>query len=382
MTRSKILLIGFLSEQLMTGASLGFLSLVNGLRAENISHRVVNILKAGKPRKAGMFSFTRCIQIIIPLIEIYCKIPISHGCYYLISITKAGFTKDFFVIWWAAIWRKRIIVHLHSAGYAEFYSSQHPCGRWIIRKTLNRCDRIITLGESMRHQFDFVSNFESRVVVIRNGPPLEISERISIPKTLQNNRSIGVLYLSNMIPSKGFFDLVKAARILESEFPGKYRFDLCGAFGVSGNESEFPRNSSELIEVLRNWNLTSVVQYHGTIEGAYKDKLLRDSKIFVLPTKYPTEGQPISIIEAMAYGTPVIATRWKGIIEQVLEGKTGYYVDFFSPEDIAKKIVDISTSPSHYEELSKQSYEYYLEYFTRKAHIKNMVDLFREVYDL
>ena len=123
-------------------------------------------------------------------------------------------------------------------------------------------------------------------------------------------------------------------------------------------------------------NLEGYVTLHGQVKGEQKTKILEESHIFVLPTEYQAEGQPISIIEAMAYGMPVIATRWRGIIEQVIDSKTGYYVEYQNPLDIANRVENVISDNSHFSELCKNAYEHYSKSFTREAHIRNMIALF------
>ena len=60
-----------------------------------------------------------------------------------------------------------------------------------------------------------------------------------------------------------------------------------------------------------------------TIAGDEKEKLYSEADIFLLPTYYLGEGQPISIIEALSYGLPVISTNFRGIPEQIKNNENG-----------------------------------------------------------
>ena len=63
------------------------------------------------------------------------------------------------------------------------------------------------------------------------------------------------------------------------------------------------------------------------VAGADKQRLLRESDIFVLPTTHPTEGQPISILEAMGNGLAVVTTDYPGIADVVCDGENGVVVN-------------------------------------------------------
>jgi glycosyltransferase involved in cell wall biosynthesis len=254
--------------------------------------------------------------------------------------------------------------------------------RFIVRKTLSRATKIIALGESIKEQFSFVSNFDQKVVVVHNGPPSVIPGCTNIPKCLRLGSTIHILYLSNLIPSKGFIDVLQSCRILKERGYKNFHFDFCGAFNLSNEavDKEFLQSPKLFDAWVNQYNLQPYVTYHGTVKGKAKDQILRKANVFILPTRYPTEGQPISIIEAMAYGLPVIATPWKGIVDQVIPGETGYFVKFNSPEQIADKVIEITQDPIHYTDLSHGAITHYQSEFTRERHIDQMTRLFKQVF--
>ena len=67
-----------------------------------------------------------------------------------------------------------------------------------------------------------------------------------------------------------------------------------------------------------------------------KENLFRLGDIFVTASK--SENQPLSIMEAMAFGKPVVASRIGGIPDFVIDGKTGFLADHKNPKDFADKI--------------------------------------------
>ena len=378
----KIALIGPLPKEKATGAALGFLSLVRGAQAEDLSFKVVDLFKAGQPINAGRFSFRRALQVLAPLWVSLIEIPTASGIYYLISTTRAGFLRDFMVIHWASICGKPIILHLKSAGYQEFYPSQPKWMQGLIRHTLGRASRIIALGESIKDQFSFVHGFDRKVVVIPNGTPEEIENLPSIPRSLPASGPVHVLYLSNLIPSKGFMHVVEAARILQEAHPGAFHFDFCGGFGFGEDTPDAPQNPEDFRACLEQMNLTAQVTFHGQVSGQEKQGMLTRAHLFVLPSQYPTEGQPISVIEALAYGLPVIGTHWKGMVEQILDGINGFRVDFARPDQIADKIKEATDSEEFYSRLSAAAHQHYLGNFTRKIHLQRMFSLFKEVFPI
>lgn len=377
-----ILLIGPLPKDSAVGVALGFQSLIAGCAHACLPVKVVDLFMSGEPINAGRFSLRRALQVVRPVLHAWAGLPSCHGAYLTISCSSVGFVRDFLIIWAAWFLRKPIILHLKSAGYMEFYPSRPTWFQFIIRHTLNRASRIISLGHSIKGQFSFVSDFDKKVVVVYNGTPIDASRNTSPRERKAPNSPLRVLYLSNMIPSKGYMDVLEAARLLHHRGLQDVSFDFCGAFGVSiEDNSNCPvTDASSFGQWVAAIGMADRIKYHGTVHGSLKHEIFKASDVFALPTQYPTEGQPISIIEAMAYGMPVCATPWKGIVEQVIDDTTGKLVRFNNPSDIADFLQELATDHDKLLRMGTASHNHYLKNFTREAHIRNMISLFSEVF--
>jgi glycosyltransferase involved in cell wall biosynthesis len=78
-------------------------------------------------------------------------------------------------------------------------------------------------------------------------------------------------------------------------------------------------------DLIDDLGLQSIVSYRGWVIGNEKQELLKTSDVFVLPSY--NEGLPISILEAMTHGMPIISTPVGGIPEIVVPGRNGYLVE-------------------------------------------------------
>ena len=106
--------------------------------------------------------------------------------------------------------------------------------------------------------------------------------------------------------------------------------------------------------------------------------MLKKAHIFLLPTYYPWEGQPLSIIEAMAFATPVISTYHKGIPELIENAQSGYFVKARSPEQIASAIIKIFSNFDDYENMSRQSRVIYEKKFKQDVHLEKLIKIIYE----
>lgn len=153
-----------------------------------------------------------------------------------------------------------------------------------------------------------VPNFAEDYLFLNNS---EIEEKFSRMKPLN------VLFLSNLIPGKGYWELAEAYIKLNDEEKQNFNIKYVGAFESEKDQIRFLK----LIEDCESIN------YLGPfIDGNAKRNLYKDSHIFCLPSYYPFEGQPISILEAYASGCVVVTTDHSGIPFVFKDRINGYMV--------------------------------------------------------
>ena len=143
------------------------------------------------------------------------------------------------------------------------------------------------------------------------------------------SKKINLLYMSNLIPQKGFLFLLESFLSLPSNIREDYQLDFAGAFDSDINKKNFELKINEFK------NIT----YHGIVNDSFKKNLFNNAHIFCLPTTF-FEGQPISILEAYASGCVVITTPQPGILD-IFKSENGYIIDLNttdSLQNILKKI--------------------------------------------
>lgn len=371
----KLLLIGPLSKNACGGVSLGFESLVEGAKSAGYPIKVVDTLWGGEQKVNGRFTIRRSVASLVIVLNTWIGFLSAGKVYMTISSSTPGFIKDCLVIWPAWLLRKRIVCHLKGGGYGVFYEGCPPLLQWGIRTTLNRVTKIVVLGELLRAQFDFVDNPDERLVVVPNGLTVGLAEREQNKNLPEEGKPIRILYLSNLIPSKGFLDLLESCKLL-SDQGLNFRCDFCGSFvqtiedghGKPWTEERFKQRIEEL-------GLAGVVTYHGNVRGKPKADFLESAHCLVLPTAYLWEGQPISIIEALAYATPVISTAHRGIPEEVEDGFNGFLVPFGAPQAIADAMNRLTADNEVFSRFSRNALERFRQTFTREKHLASLLSV-------
>lgn len=210
------------------------------------------------------------------------------------------------------LFKKKVIYHFHGASFAKQYANSPLIVRMAVKRLFEDADCTICLSKSWGKTIKRIAP-RSKVTVVPNGVKLPRSAEVGDI----TNGPVNLTFLGLIGERKGVFDLVEVVRRLIS--------DGCGIKLFVGGNGEIKKLQKEIVK----HNLSQHCSYLGWIGEEQKDQLLSQTDIFVLPSY--GEGMPMSILEAMSYGIPIISTTVGGIPEMVLHQKCGI---LYSPGDI------------------------------------------------
>lgn len=356
----------------ITGQSEAFAYLLETLESSGFNCRVVDIGSHLENRKVGKFSFARTFEILLAIFNFIKHLLRNNtqAVYISVGISKIGFIRDLIFLWLSYLWSVPVLIQLHGGGYKEFYLAQSKLWRRIIKKTLSIPKKIIVLSSSLEDQFDFLDNYSSKIEIIHNTAIINLSNKVE----RKDKKHFTILYMSNLIESKGYLDLLEAAKYLKND---KIKIIFCGAFIDS--EHNIESTLKDFLSQVEKTSLYGNVEYLGVVSGKQKWEIYQSSDVFVLPTYYQYEGQPISIIEAMAFGLPIISTDYRGIKDMVINNVNGFYVNPQSPKEIAEKIKKLFEDQILARKMGEESKRIYEESFSPEVNRKRNLDLFASI---
>ena len=180
-----------------------------------------------------------------------------------------------------------------------------------------------------------------------------------------------ILYLAHCMREKGLFDAIEGVRLANQKLaaqssPIRVRLKAAGNFVTAGERSAFDR-------LLENPECAPAIEFLGFVGGEKKTNALRDADLFCFPTFYQNENQPVNLIEAMAFGLPVITTRWRSLPEMFPANYPGL-VDIRSPEKIADALLQLMTS-----EVGDDLRQVFLRNFALESYLTGLAESFRSV---
>lgn len=226
------------------------------------------------------------------------------------------YRKSIFVLL-ARLLRLKIILHCHAPNFDVFYEKRGKRNQRYIRWVLDSADRLIVVAEQWRKCFE---DMGLRV------PIITLYNSVTCPPDIQRatNGTPIVLTLGRLGERKGTYDILQAvpqvlANGLEADF-------------WLGGDGEVEQVKSRL--TAEPWG--EHVRLLGWVRGEEKEKALAQASIFLLPSYL--EGLPVAILEAMAYGLPIISTPVGGIPEAVVNGETGFLIEPGDVDDMVQKL--------------------------------------------
>ncbi|KAA2236918.1 glycosyltransferase family 4 protein [Salinarimonas soli] len=250
-----------------------------------------------------------------------------------------------------------VLLHLHGSEMKAFYERQSPRLQAAITGQLELATRVLVLSESWR---DFVQIVApgARVVVVPNY--VTVPPQIVRPRTSNTT----LLFLGLIGPRKGTYDLLRAFARASSEYPS-----LRLVLGGNGEVEEARRLSAEL-------GIAERVDFRGWVGPQERVSLLADADVYVLPSY--NEGLPMSVLEAMAAGLPVITTDVGGIPELITNGRDGVLVTPGDINALAAAITRLAYTAEERERLGAAARARVLQHYSHGVVIKLLDAVYAE----
>jgi glycosyltransferase involved in cell wall biosynthesis len=306
--------------------------------------------------------------------------------YYVPAPGKAvALYRDWLIMFFCRPFFEKIILHWHAAGLAKWletsvqirarattYRLFKPVDLSIVLSRYNLADAEKLLSRRIRIVSggipDPCPQFAEKILPMRRAKTAARKNILAreISRTDDSQKTVNVLYVALVSREKGAFDAIEGVALANEKSPLRFRLTLIGGFASDEEEKE-------LREFVRLQRLENIVEICGFVSTERKNRAFADADIFCFPTYYSAENQPGNLIESLAFGLPIVTTRWRSIPEMLPENYPGL-VDPKSPAQIAAALRLLAAS-----DFSEQLREIFLRRFTLEEHIANMAEAIRGV---
>ena len=230
-------------------------------------------------------------------------------CIFHVHFSKRGSTLRKYIVSLMVLRASgRLVLHAHSGSYDSFFSNLPKPLQDLVARTFRRSHGFVVLSSQWQEFYATqlaVRRDRIQIMVNPTNPQSPVPDR-------SRRDSVQFLFLGRINDTKGAFELLDAYRALPTTSRAAARIVFAG----DGQVEELRQRAAEIG--------TDVV-VHAWLNREERDRLLAVSDVLVLPSHH--EGVPMAILEAMAYGMPVIATPVGGVPDVIRHGREGLLVE-------------------------------------------------------
>lgn len=249
-----------------------------------------------------------------------------------------------------------VVNHIHGAEFDTFYRKASEQKKRRIRKVYGKCRMLIALSEEWKRNLEAVVSPE-RITVIEN--------YCKIPDLPEDGKKRQILFLGEIGRRKGCYDIPEIyGKVLEKEE---------GVPLIMAGDGEL----AEVRELFARKDLLKSVSFPGWVRGADKDRLLKESGIFLFPTYY--EGMPVAVLEAMAYGMAIVTTKVGGIPQLLENGVSGYLCEPGDAAELAGRVLELLADEDKRKQMGGKARQKAIADYSMESHINKLMDLYDRV---
>lgn len=258
-----------------------------------------------------------------------------------------------------------LVYHVHSPTARD---SNRPLHNWINNTTerfsLSGVNRLITVSHSLAAHMENEGVQPGRITTIPNGVPCSgpLVERPP-PRSPWTIGTIGLFR-----PRKGLEILLHALTELQRQSVS-VRLRAVGGF-------ETPDYQRDIDELARQLGVDHLIDWIGFTRDVHDQ--LQHMDLLILPSLFG-EGLPMVVLESMAAGVPVIATRVEGVPEAIRDGVDGLLAEPGNPQNLAAAIQTAMGCPATWESLRQHAHRRHAEHFSDRRMAERVAEVYRGI---
>lgn len=246
---------------------------------------------------------------------------------------------------------QRTIFHFHAGGVGRFVAESPTPVRPLLRLAYGRADAGIRV--SGHAPPDPSQLGAAREFILPNAVEDHAGSQ---RRSRRGEGPAEILYVGLLSEAKGIEVLLRAADAL-GESGRDYRLRLVGPF-------ESPQYRQHVESFIASCDLGERVVIAGELTGADKWAAYGDADVFCFPTHHPSETFGIVLLEALSFSLPVVATRWRGTVDIVEDGRNGFLVPTRDPAALAARLEELVADPGLRVRMGAEGRQRYEEQFT------------------
>lgn len=317
----------------------------------------------------GVFAFAEAEGVTYDLI---------HSHYWLSGLVAEQLQRE---------WQVPIVHMFHTLGHMKNLIAQSDNERAPQERldgeahVLQIADRVIAATPAEQQQL--IEYYRADPTTLRIIPPGVDPERFHPIDKKAAKQKVGIpcgdaniLFVGRIEPLKGVDTLLRAMSILRERHPAQLKGTCLAIIGGDPWNEDRDSEMARLQELRAELNIHNLVTFLGARDQEILPHYYAGAEMVVMPSHYESFG--MVALEAMAMGTPVIASEVGGLAHLVQHGVNGFHVPSSDPEALAARILELLTDNELRERLGHQARQYTQRYHW-SAIVEQMFDVYQEV---
>jgi len=364
-TKQKIIFLLHLPPPVHGSSMVGALIKNSAIINQTFECSYINLLVSRVLNETGKTNSMKILRFVgvwfSLLAEIIKKRPTL--CYLALTASGTAFYKDVLLVALLRLFKIKRVYHLHNQGVSK--NKTNKIHNFFYRFVFKDAEVILLSKQLYKDIETFVPL--SQVHVCANGIVDTILQYERITTT---EKTVKILFLSNLMESKGVFVLLDACSILQQR---GIEFE-CNFVGAEGD-----LNASQFSEKVVRKKLFGKVKYLGKKYGKEKHDVFAEADIFIHPTL--NDCFPLVLLEAMQYSLPIVSTFEGGIPDIIDESVTGFLVQQNNAEALADKLEKLIKDSDLRQQMGTDGRLKFDKKFTLEIFEHKMNDILKEVVD-
>jgi glycosyltransferase involved in cell wall biosynthesis len=346
----KVLIIGPMPPP--TG---GMETVMEQMKSLKISGYNLSFFNTNKSKLIKSFLFFNTLNFIFRCIRLYSiLLKNKYEIIHIHTASRKSFWQNAIFLKISKLFNNNTILHIHGAEFKKFYKESKR--KNYITNILNKTDSLIVLSDNWRKYYSTICANKNIYVVNNSIENIDFKKY----KRIYPKDDFVVLFLSSICKRKGAYDLLKA---IKSITDSTIKFVFVGPY----------EDRQKFFNDVKILGIAEKCEFKGEVIGNERFKYFASADMLVLPSY--AEGLPVTILEAMSFGLPIVSTK-VGAIPEVVKEDNGVLIQPGKINDLKKAILYIKKNNKEI-----KYYKNNIQKINQKYVLKNFKKRISEIYD-
>ncbi len=276
------------------------------------------------------------------------------------SLGKTALLRDFHYLKIAKFLDNKVVMFFH--GWDPSMIDVINQNKLLFKHKFNKADGFFVLSTSFKSDLK-LWGITKPIILTSTKVDDRLIKKFDINKKIYNQK---LLFLARIEDAKGIFITLNMYKIIKEKYPD-------ATLTIAGSGSKLTEAKKYVVE----HGINSVL-FENYVSGSQLINVFQECSIYILPSYH--EGMPTSILEAMAFGLPIITRPVGGIVDFFENDKMGWMIDSFNPVDFVKPVEELFNNESKFRQIGHSNHNFAVKHFLASEVAKKMEKIINEKF--